>query len=561
VSTEDSLGAGAGPSAADPAAWRRLSTRMLLLYPVQELPRALPALFGLLVAGSSRGDGGRWGLLGIGFVVALGIVRWFTTTYRITPEHVQVRRGLLRRQVLTVPRDRLRTVDVTAHPLHRLLGLARVIIGTGRSDRDGDGGIKLDGLTAVDASRLREELLHRGVPATAAIAGSAAAAPANEAATAPANEAAAGWASATAAATADAQGEEVELARLDPAWVRYGPFTLSGVLTLGLLAGALSQFVSEGHLDPGRLGASHSAIDQIASVPLWLAIVEVVIAVTILVAAASTVGYVLAFWRFQLTRHSGGTLRVTRGLVTIRATTIEERRLRGVEISEPLLLRAVRGARCIAIATGLRVGRGAERGGTLLLPPAPRSEATRVAALVLGRDEPLTVALRAHGAAARRRRYTRALPLCALSVAGFAALWRWAGLPAWAWLASLALLPAGALLAIDRYRGLGHAVAGGHLVCSTGSLVRRRNLLAREGIIGWNLRQSFFQRRAGLVTLTATTAAGRQSYRVQDVETAEALRVAEAALPGLLSPFLAGQTGAPAGATQGARKAASRQAR
>ena len=557
MSTEDSLGAGTGPSAADAAAWRRLSTRMLLLYPVQELPRALPALFGLLVAGSSRGDGGRWGLLGIGFVVALGIVRWFTTTYRITPEQVQVRRGLLRRQVLTVPRDRLRTVDVTAHPLHRLLGLARVIIGTGRSDRDGDGGIKLDGLTAVDASRLREELLHRGVPATVATA--------ELAATATANAPAAARASAPAAATAHAPGEEVELARLDPAWVRYGPFTLSGVLTLGLVAGALSQFVSEGHLDPGRLGASRSAIDQIASVPLWLAIVELVIAVMILVAAASTVGYVLAFWRFQLTRHSGGTLRVTRGLVTIRAITIEERRLRGVELSEPLLLRAVRGARCIAIATGLRVGRGAERGGTLLLPPAPRSEATRVAALVLRGDEPLTVALRAHGAAARRRRYTRALPLCALSVAGFAALWRWAGLPAWAWLASLALLPAGALLAFDRYRGLGHAVAGGHLVCSIGSLVRRRNLLAREGIIGWNLHQSFFQRRAGLVTLTATTAAGRQSYHVQDVESAEALRVAEAALPGLLTPFLAGQTGAPAGASadasQGARKAAPRQAR
>jgi putative membrane protein len=541
VTTQDSLGAGMGPPAADPAMWRRLSTRMLLLYPIQELPRALPALFGLLVAGSSRGDGGRWGLLGVAFVIALGVVRWFTTTYRITPEQVQVRRGLLRRQVLTVPRDRLRTVDVTAHPLHRLLGLARVIIGTGRSDRDGEGGIKLDGLTAVDASRLREELLHRELPATAASPGPPAAAAASP--------------------PAEARAEEVELARLDPAWVRYGPFTLSGVLTLGLLAGALSQIVSEGHVDPGSIGASRSAIDQIASAPLWLAIVELVVAVMILVAVASTVGYVLAFWRFQLTRHSGGTLRVTRGLVTIRATTIEERRLRGVEISEPLLLRAVRGARCIAIATGLRVGRGAEHGGTLLLPPAPRSEARRVAALVLRRSEPLTVELRAHGGAARRRRYTRALPLCAVTVAGFAALWLWAGLPAWAWLASTALLPAGALLAFDRYRGLGHAVAGDHLVCSTGSLVRRRNQLAREGIIGWNLHQSFFQRRAGLVTLTATTAAGRQSYPVQDVDTAEALRVAEAALPGLLTPFLADQAGEAAGASQGPRKAASRQAR
>jgi putative membrane protein len=393
-----------------------------------------------------------------------------------------------------------------------------------------------------------------------------------------------------ASAPVEASGEEVELVRLDPAWVRYGPFTLSGVLTLGLLAGTLSQVISEGHVDPGRLGASRNAIDQIASAPLWLAILELVVAAIVLVGIASTVGYVLAFWRFQLTRHSGGTLRVTRGLVTIRATTIEERRLRGVEVSEPLLLRAVRGARCIAIATGLRVGRGAERGGALLLPPAPRSEARRVAALVLGRTEPLTAELRAHGGAARRRRFTRALPLCVVAVAGTAALWRWAGLPAWVWLGSLAVLPAGALLALDRYRSLGHAVAGDHLVCSIGSLVRRRNHLAREGIIGWNLHQSFFQRRAGLVTLTATTAAGRQEYRLQDVDAAEALRIAETALPGLLTPFLAdpavaageadppragasgdpGQTNpataAPGGAggtpaSRGARKAAARQAR
>jgi putative membrane protein len=55
-----------------------------------------------------------------------------------------------------------------------------------------------------------------------------------------------------------------------------------------------------------------------------------------------------------------------------------------------------------------------------------------------------------------------------------------------------------------------------------------------------------FQRRAGLTTLTATTAAGRQGYDVQDVEVDEALSVAEALLPGLLDPFL--EREAPTGA-------------
>src|ERR1700753_74787 len=96
-------------------------------------------------------------------------------------------------------------------------------------------------------------------------------------------------------------------------------------------------------------------------------------------------------------------------MLTTRSTTIEERRLRGVELSEPLLLRSVRGARCLAIATGLRVGRGAERGGEILLPPAPRAAAVSLAATVIGTDVPSTEDLARHPIAALRRRITRAL--------------------------------------------------------------------------------------------------------------------------------------------------------
>jgi putative membrane protein len=118
-----------------------------------------------------------------------------------------------------------------------------------------------------------------------------------------------------------------------------------------------------------------------------------------------------------------------------------------------------------------------------------------------------------------------------------------AQVPSWAWPASLLLLPLGAVLAYDRYRSLGHALAGGILVTRAGSLVRRRSMLACDGIIGWNLRQSFFQRRAGLATLVATTAAGRQRYAVLDVPLDEAVRLADRALPDLLAPLLTGPDG------------------
>ena len=58
--------------------------------------------------------------------IGFATLRWLTTRYRITSaDQVQIRRGLLRRQLVSVSRDRVRTVDVTSHALHRVLGLAR----------------------------------------------------------------------------------------------------------------------------------------------------------------------------------------------------------------------------------------------------------------------------------------------------------------------------------------------------------------------------------------------------------------------------------------------------
>jgi putative membrane protein len=488
---------------------------MLLIHPIQEIPRALPALLAAFVAGNSSGQGLIW--TAVALVIALGFAfsRWFTTRYRVTDDRVEVGSGLFQRRVRAVSRDRIRTVDVTARAMHRLLGLARVDVGTGRSDREGDGGVRLDGLTAAEAAGLRQELLHRR------------AAPAAPAA-----------AAAEAAEAAPAAPPETELARLDPAWIRYAPFTLSGVVSVGVVLGFVLNAANEAGFDLEDWGPARDLADDLGHAPVVLVAVALTVLALVAIVIASTVGYALAFWDFRLTRHPGGTLHVTRGLITTRATTIEERRLHGVEVSEPLLLRSVAGARLIAIATGLRVGRGAERGGSLLVPPAARAEVERVAGQVLGATQPVTVGLVAHGPGARRRRYTRALGGWALVVVALA-IADWAiDAPAWLPVAALALLPMAAALAADRYRSLGHAIAEGRLVVRSGSLVRRRCAVAAEGIIGWNVERSFFQRRAGLATLVATTAAGHQHYDVQDVELGEAVRLAEELVPGLATPFL-----------------------
>jgi putative membrane protein len=496
--------------------WRRLSPRMLAVHPVMELRRLIFPLVAVLIGlrNDDGGDGGWWAL-GIGGIgIALGFLRYFTTSFRITPVYVQVRRGLFRRRTLTVPRDRIRTVDVTSNVLHRIFGLARVTVGTGQTDKKNDG-VKLDGLSAAAAENLHRELLHR-----------------------PAVEPIPGVDPATRSQPAEAASETL-LAALHPAWIRYGPFTLSGLVTIGVLFGIGSRLVNESHIDLAKISVVHDSIDYLRDRPLPVAILLVAAAVVVFTAIASTVGYVLAFWNFRLSRHSSGTLHVRRGLLTARNTTIEERRLRGVELSEPLLLRAVRGARVLAIATGLRVGRGADRGGSVLLPPAPRAVAADVAGTVIGDAGPLAVALTRHGARAGLRRFTRAATVSTILILIVLAFVLLAGARWWAFWTALTLLPLGALLALDRARSLGHALTADWLVSRHGSLVRRRYVLRTDAVIGWNMTTSLFQRRVGLTTLVATTAGGRQRYSILDVPDAEAIRVARAAVPGLLEQFLA----------------------
>ena len=64
-----------------------------------------------------------------------------------------------------------------------------------------------------------------------------------------------------------------------------------------------------------------------------------------------------------------------------------------------------------------------------------------------------------------------------------------------------------------------------------GSLDRRRDCIAAAGIIGWTVRQSLLQRRAGVATLIAATAAGVKRYEVIDVPAELAWTIAATASP------------------------------
>ena len=63
-------------------------------------------------------------------------------------------------------------------------------------------------------------------------------------------------------------------------------------------------------------------------------------------------------------------------------------------------------------------------------------------------------------------------------------------------------------------------------------------MLETDGIIGWVVAQSWWQRRIGLADLIATTAAGSERVLVRDVRLDVAVSLADRATPGLLTDFV-----------------------
>ncbi len=256
------------------------------------------------------------------------------------------------------------------------------------------------------------------------------------------------------------------VARFSPRWLLYAPFTSAGFIAAAALVGVVSQAIPSSAFEVSVDDGDLPRIDAL--------LVAVVVGVVLVGSAALTLaGYLFTNWGFTLSRdHASWHIR--RGLTTTRETSLDVDRLAGVSITEGAALRAARGARLAAIVTGLGSG-GSE--SAVLVPPAPGPVVRGAAAAVLGSAEPVTGDLRPHGAAAVRRRWTRAaagtLPVHLLVLAAVLLL----DAPT----ALLALIPVvlvlAAALAADRSRGLGHAWLAGHVVMRSGSLARRRTAL------------------------------------------------------------------------------------
>jgi putative membrane protein len=472
---------------------------MLLVHPVHEVLRQLPVLVGSIVLGSATGNNA-WPLAALGVTIGIGLLRWFFTTYRIDDEYVALRTGVLRRRSISVPRNRIRSVQTDSRLLHRLMGLTVLRVGTGHQAR-GQAAFALDAVEVAQVPRLRATLLAESVSVAEKPAG-------------------------------------VVLARWRPSWLRYAPLSFSGLLMIGAAVGLAYQ--SGLGLTIGRRVAkagTEAAHRAGVVVVVGVGVVGTVAVAVLLAVLWSWSTYGNLVLRRDAERGCEGVLHLRHGVLRVREHTFDVRRLRGGTMREPLLVRALRGARLDAVMTGVH----GEGESSVLLPPCPVDTAKAVLAELIDNEEAVNGPLRSHGPAAARRRWTRALALPALAGIGLAVTSVLVGLPIWVWAIWAAVTVPCALLALDRVRSLGHRVADGWLVARTGSLERRRDCIACAGIIGWTVRQTLLQRRAGVATLIAATAAGRKHYRVTDVPAELAWSVAAKASPWVADSIWAGR--------------------
>ena len=123
----------------------------------------LPGVVATVVAVVLRGPAEAAAVLAlaaVGTLLALSAVerRFHAWGYAEREDDLLVRRGVLVRRLSVVPYGRMQYVDVTAGPLDRRLGLARVTLHTAAAASDAS----IPGLPAAEATRLRDRLAALG---------------------------------------------------------------------------------------------------------------------------------------------------------------------------------------------------------------------------------------------------------------------------------------------------------------------------------------------------------------------------------------------------------------
>jgi putative membrane protein len=306
----------------------------------------------------------RWAMAvaGVAVLVLIGsIVSYLVTGYHVVGRELRVYEGLLFRRTRAIPVERLQSVELVQPVLARLFGLAELrleVVGGARTEAP------LAYLTRDEATALRRRLLDLAAaarPAPAVPSGVAVPGPADQTVR-PAPAGAPVGPAAPAAPAADVAGPSERLVHI----VDNRDLFISQLLRpqWWLLPIAVAVPIIDALMD-GQLG--------------FFGIASTVTGV--IGAISAPVRVLLGDWRFTLAQGADG-LRIRRGLLETRSSTVPEGRIQSVLVEWPLLWRAHGWVRASMHVAGVRVEQQ-QQGRSSLLPVATVDVAQEVVATAL----------------------------------------------------------------------------------------------------------------------------------------------------------------------------------
>ncbi|MEZ5319000.1 MAG: PH domain-containing protein [Vicinamibacterales bacterium] len=167
-------GEGPRPAAGDPitdGAWHRLDPRYVDVERIGRWIVTCVVSFGLFLHLLSTlfADEGRFAITAAADAAVLALLAWWSfqwpaiayrrASYRLDDRGIEIRRGVIWRRAVVVPRSRVQHTDVAQGPVQRLYGLGTLIVHTAGTEH---AKVELPGLSHALAMRIRDHLLPAG---------------------------------------------------------------------------------------------------------------------------------------------------------------------------------------------------------------------------------------------------------------------------------------------------------------------------------------------------------------------------------------------------------------
>lgn len=454
---------------ASEAPWRGLHSASILVNLIPRTWRTLigfwPLLLALAVGG--RGAGFRPGdgvfvLLFLGSGAASTLVHYLTLRYRVNEGRLEIRQGLLNRQVRSIDPARIQNVAMIRNPFHVMSGLVEVRLETA-------GELRTEGMLSALTVQDAEELI-------AALDAARGAQPREETA-------------------------ETPLIRLGVAeLVAYGLSSGSaGLVTLIFAVGMEALSI----LEPERAQTAMAGVSGGRMAALILLAFAVSWSASAVLAVGRHYGYTLSLRAGQ----NGETKLGSReGLLTVRDVAVPLRKVQLVVADEPLLRRLMGFGTLRVETAGLGFSpEGGPPTSEITVPMVEQSELGSTAAAAipgLERDPWTATLLPAHPRALRRAVLWAMLRGLLLAAPAVVAAWPWGTL-------ALALVPVMMALAALDWWSQGWLVTERVVVARRGIRRRSTSVLARDKLQSVHLHQGPLLRLHGLGRL-AVRVAGSQ---------------------------------------------------